>query len=832
MTPEGGGPVDLEAALAEAFALLEEGREDWLEEACRSCPELKDEVARLVGQLDGVPGAIGASASHDPLVGQRVAGRYELLESLGAGAMGVVYRARDRELDRDVAVKLLRSDMVDPVEAGERFVREAEAMASVQHDAVVRVHDRGRTEEGRPFIVMELLSGTSLADLLEEALRWEGTARTDDATWMAEAFGIEGVRGASYLRTAVRWTAELASGLSAVHRAGVLHRDVKPSNIFIREDGQPVLLDFGIAAAQGRQTITREGTALGTPVYMAPEALEARTTSRPATDVYGLSATLYHMLTLQPPYSGSVTQIFAAISTRDPEPATRLRPGLPRDLAAVLSKGLERTTRSRYGAASELEADLRAFLEHRPVSARHIGPVGRTWRRVRRSKLAHGAAVAGLIGLVSLGAIELRAHQETERTERYGEVLRHLPPNFTIVNPENRIWRHEDDRLHLEELLDRAVGLAASPLPTRLLRSSFRLDQGDTMGARADFIAVAGAVATPYAEALGERYGALSEGMSGAGAVDLVGLPEPRTGEDLYLQAYHLLRAGRHAEARAVLADPNLAELAHARELRLMLTSFSGLDAQAEREHAARASTDAIRLEEQLGGRTAATAHILGRFLIVQGRYDEALEVLRDGVRLAPRSAPIRINQGMTAWRLGLDDEARRAWGIAIDLQPGDFKPYQNLIWLHLDRGEFEEVEQLLDRAPFASGPRGERTRLGYLARMETERALRAYAIGDSETVLEHAERSAGLRARAEELGATSADVHAVINAGLLDENPQAVFSGLARLLREDPLRWRRLGLLLEHMPLDLDADATDAVRGFVQALHDSLAAETTSTGR
>lgn len=115
---------------------------------------------------------------------------------------------------------------------------------------------------------------------------------------------------------------------------------------------------------------------------------------------------------------------------------------------------------------------------------------------------------------------------------------------------------------------------------------------------------------------------------------------------------------------------------------------------------------------------------------------------------------------------------------------------------------------------------------------METERALRAYAIGDSETVLEHAERSAGLRARAEELGATSADVHAVINAGLLDENPQAVFSGLARLLREDPLRWRRLGLLLEHMPLDLDADATDAVRGFVQALHDSLAAETTSTGR
>jgi hypothetical protein len=186
----------------------------------------------------------------------------------------------------------------------------------------------------------------------------------------------------------------------------------------------------------------------------------------------------------------------------------------------------------------------------------------------------------------------------------------------------------------------------------------------------------------------------------------------------------------------------------------------------------------------------------------------------------------------MTAWRLGLDDEARRAWGIAIDLQPEDFKPYQNLMWLHLDRGEFEEVEQLLGRAPLGSGPEGERTRLGYLARIETERALRAYAVGDTEAVREHAGRSAALRERAADLGATGADVHAVINAGLLEEDAQGVFSGLARLLREDPLRWRRLGLLLEHMPMDLDPAATAAVREFVQALHDSLAATAAPSAR
>ncbi len=822
----------LERALAAAFELIEDGREDWLEEACDGHPELREDVERHVRSLDGIPDALRAPCARDPYAGLVIGDRYELLNALGAGAMGVVHRARDRELGRFVAVKLLRGDMVDPVEAGARFLREAEAMASIRHEAVVRVYDRGHTDDGRPFIVMELLEGASLADILDEARRWEGPVHSDDAGWIAEAFGIQGLAGASYLRAVVRWTTELASGLAAVHRAGVLHRDVKPSNVFIRADGQPVLLDFGIAAAQGRETLTREGTALGTPIYMSPEALDARASARPTADVYGLAATLYHMLTLRPPYSGSATQVFAAIATRDPVPAARLRPGLPRDLDAVLAKGLERSMRARYASAGEFESDLRAFLEHRPVSARHVGPLGQAWRRVRRSRLALGALASGLLALAVLGASEVRQARSEQRARVYREVAGHLPPNFTFVGADNRTWRHEDDRRRLSERLDQAVELAPSPLPARLLRSSFRLDHGDPVGAADDLAVVADHVGTGYAEALAARYAALSGDASGAAAVDTSGMPEPSTGLDLYLHAYHLLRAERYAEARAVLADPNLAPLPHAEELRLVTTSFQGLDARRERDLAARASTDAIRLEERLGGRTAATAHILGRFLAIQGRYEEALEVLRDGVQLADRSAPLRINQGMMAWRLGLDDEARRAWGIAIDLQPQDFKPYQNLIWLHLDRGEFEEVELLLDRAPLGDGPEGEATRLMYLARIETERALEAFAEGDSEAVREHAERAAGLEARAGDLRPSRPDTHSVINAGLLARDPQAVFTGLARLLREDPLRWRRLARLLEHMPRDLDPEATDAVREFVRALHDSLASTTAPSAR
>ena len=290
--------------VSRALELRDNGDEAWLEHACGDHAEHVDAVRRAVELASGLPEAVSSWAASDSRIGSELAGRYRLSARLGAGAMGIVYRAHDQELGRDVAVKVLRLGLSDPQESVVRFLREAEAIASVRHEAVVTIHDRGSTPDGEPYLVMELLEGTTLADLLDAAAS-EERARTDAPGWIVERLGIEPPDTKSYLRSVVHWTADMANGLHAVHRAGILHRDLKPSNVFVRTEGGPVILDFGTALLEGAASLTRHGASIGTPAYMAPEVLAARSKPNPAVDTYGLTATLYHMLTLRAPYRGS-----------------------------------------------------------------------------------------------------------------------------------------------------------------------------------------------------------------------------------------------------------------------------------------------------------------------------------------------------------------------------------------------------------------------------------------------------------------------------------------------------------------------------------------------
>lgn len=817
---------EFESVLAKALELRDAQCATWLEQACSEHPHLREAIARHAEKASRYPSMLSASLGQDASLGEMLAGRYELLQRLGSGAMGVVYRAKDLELERDVAIKVLRTEMIDPDEAVTRFLREAEVMASIQHPSIITIFDRGQTAGDGPFIVMELLDGIPLSDLLDVARRQEGAAFSDRTDWLGEFLRIEELSEASYVRLVTGWVAEIAAGLEAVHRAGALHRDIKPSNIFIRRDGHPVLLDFGVALRQDHATLTREGAAVGTPVYMAPESLHSNFKPRPTVDVYGLTATLYHMLTLRPPYTGSATQVLASVVSRDPQPASSLRPGLPRDLQAILDKGMERKPRGRYASSMDLESDLRAFLEYRPIEARPISSLERWFRQACRSKLVQGASMVVAAALILFGALALYDWQSERRAEKYNQLVKSLPPNFTIVQPTSRVYRYESDKIQLEFLLDQAAELSREPMPVYLLRSSFRMDHGDLAGAAADMKVVSDHVDSLLATELWRRYAKLADSGVGAQQVGLEDLPQAESEDDLYLMAYHHMRNLDYGQARLMLADPRLAGIDHAQEMRLAMTNFKGLSAAEEKDRASRAFSEVIRLEERQGFRSATTAHLSSRMLLVQGRYPEALEAAREGVALAERSHTVRINAGLMAWRLGLDEEAIEHWTTAIDLQPTYFKPYQNLMWLHLDRGELEEVEMLIDRAPLGSGDSAEQTRLRYRARVETERAVLARGRGDSEGAQEHAQRGAQLLQRASELGALPDDEYMAINAGLLADNPQGVFVGLAGVLAEDPLRWRRLALLLEHMPADLDPDSTQAIRNMIEALHDELASQ------
>jgi tRNA A-37 threonylcarbamoyl transferase component Bud32 len=343
----------LASLLAQALAARADGGEPDLAQLCGERGDLVPELRSALAMHGALPALHARALAAEPeALGRLLAGRYELRAELGRGAAGTVYLARDTELGRDVAIKLLTAGAFASETGKARFLREAEVLARLEHPHVVRIYDRGTTDTGGLFLVTELLRGHSLQRILQEAQA--AMPRGPDATafrtapWLAELLPGAHLED-HYLRQVVRWTAELGDGLAAAHAIAVLHRDVKPSNAFVRSDGSVVLLDFGIAAHAGDARTTLDGAVLGTPSYMAPEQA-AGAPPGPALDVYGLGALLYHLLTLRPPHRGSLPEVLVAVRQHTPVPARALHPGLPRDLQAILDHTLAERPRDRRPA--------------------------------------------------------------------------------------------------------------------------------------------------------------------------------------------------------------------------------------------------------------------------------------------------------------------------------------------------------------------------------------------------------------------------------------------------------------------------------------------------
>jgi len=832
MDPQADSSAVLASILARALELRDDGCAEWLELACAECPELTEQVREAARGTELLPTYFADSARTDSTPSQTIGGRFRLDRRIGSGAMGVVYLAEDLELVRTVAVKILRAGLMDPEESRHRFTREAAAMASVQHPAVVTIHDRGHTPAGEQFIVMEWIEGTTLTEIVEVAASRSETEASDDARWIRTRLGVEVRDESSYVRTVARWTAELAAGLEVVHAAGVLHRDIKPSNVLVRKNGSPVLLDFGIALLEGDSTLTRGVTSVGTPSYMPPEALVRGRHRSPASDVYSLTATLYHLLTLRPPYQGTPSEVLAAIATREPVPAARLRPGLPRDLQAILEKGMHRKPRARYTSAAALSADLLAFLEHRPVVARPVSTLTRATRRLMRSKLARGAALA--LGLVLLAgvAFQVQRMRAAGLQARAFELERHFPPSFTAVGLSNRVYRYESDRAQVQALLDEAAELGANRVRVHLLRASFRLDHADPAGAARDMAVVARELGSAYARELSGRYAALGPEARSSTAVDLAGLPEPVSPQDKYLAAYHAWRSANEARTFEITSAPEVREIPHAEEMRLACMPLKGLSIDARHQRALEAYTDVIRLEARIGGRTATTAHLAGRMLDVMGRYDEALELLREGIELADRAYTIRINAGWAALGLGLYDEARAHLELAVDLRPNYRKPLEDLSWVLIDMGEFDAALERIRSGPLDEAPDLALWRLECMARVETHRALAQMRRGEIEASKLSAQRALEHFQAAKRLGALQSGADARILAGLLEGDDAAIFVGLASQLLKDPHHWWQVQGLLQSMPKDLNVEASAAMRSVLEALVQRLTSRNVNAGK
>jgi serine/threonine-protein kinase len=259
-------------------------------------------------------------------------GRYEILDKLGEGAMGVVYRARDASLGRVVALKMLSADLGAEEELHQRFQREAEAIGRLSHPNIVTVYDVGEAA-GQLYMAMELLEGDDLRSLIEK-------------------------RASIALADRVRILIQICAGLAYAHSRGVVHRDIKPANIMVGSDGRVKILDFGLARVSARSTITRRGVILGNPDYMAPEQAMGKGVDR-RSDVFSAGAVFYEFLTLEKPFKGKTLHaVLYQIISDDPEPVLTVNPEVPVRLASIVHRMLRKDPEQRYGAMEDVSSDL------------------------------------------------------------------------------------------------------------------------------------------------------------------------------------------------------------------------------------------------------------------------------------------------------------------------------------------------------------------------------------------------------------------------------------------------------------------------------------------
>jgi len=408
-----------ETILAELLLRWEEltalGQEPVAEELCREYTELAPELGRRIGILKRWNAAreslvepdLASEAATVPQTATgpalpRVPG-YEILEKIGAGGMGVVYKARQVKLDRLVALKMIRAGGHAAATDLARFRTEAEAIAKVQHPGIVEVHDFG-THEGLPFFALEFCPGGNLAEYLS------GTP-------------LPG-------REAARIVEQLGRAMQAAHEAHVVHRDLKPANVLVGAGGAFKITDFGLAKRlDGASGLTQTDQVMGTPSYMAPEQALGKKEVGPAADVYALGAILYECLTGRPPFKAATpVETIRQVLDDEPVPPSRLQPKAPRDLETVCLKCLHKEPGQRYGSAGELADDLERFLADRPIQARHGTSAERAWRWCRRNPVVAtlSAAVLLLLTVTALGGVVLslslsQALEQARQAEREGK---------------------------------------------------------------------------------------------------------------------------------------------------------------------------------------------------------------------------------------------------------------------------------------------------------------------------------------------------------------------------------------------------------------------------
>lgn len=524
------------------------------------------------------------STSEPNKISERL-GHYEIVGELGSGGMGIVFKAYDPALKRYAALKIIRGD--NP-ELAVRFVQEARAQARVQHDCVCRVYEVGELE-GKQYIAMQLIEGKTLSAASKE-------------------MSVE---------EKVRVIQLIADALQVAHKQGLIHRDIKPSNIMLErgEDGRwkPYVLDFGLARDLDAPGVTRTGIAVGTPYYMAPEQVSGQHTQLDRrTDVYGLGATLYELLSGRPPYQGNNgPEILLQILRDDPAQIRTVAPKIPQDLETIVMKCLERDPLRRYESAKALSEDLQRYLDGDPLSAK---PTSWSYRLIKRAKKNRLATVIGMsaaaITIVLIGTvvwIQWQNRLQADYAREFGDEVK----NIQSVLPSIYTAPIHDVRPEVNEL------------ENRLKQMEIRVKQGGR------------AARDPGNNALGQGYLALGQVEKAQEYLEKAwqaGYQTPST-------AYAL------GQTMGLLFQKKLAEADR--------YSNEGMRKQMKQEYEKEFRDPAVRYLKQAEGSVESPSYVEGLIALYEKRYEDALKKAKDAYAKSKWSYDAKTLEGKALVGIG-----------------------------------------------------------------------------------------------------------------------------------------------------------------------------------
>jgi tetratricopeptide (TPR) repeat protein len=605
---------------------------------------------------------------------QKFIAGYEVLEVLGRGGMGVVYKARQPGLNRVVALKMILAGSHAGPEELDRFRSEAEAVALFQHPNIVQIYEVGE-HEGLPFFSLEFVDGGSLHKHLKETPQPAAVA--------------------------ARLAETLARAMHAAHERGIIHRDLKPANILLQKseirnpkseiggasdfgfrisDFSPKISDFGLAKRIDQPSgQTRSGNLMGTPSYMAPEQAQGKVREvGPPADIYALGAILYEMLTGRPPFKGeTVFDTVDQVCTQEPVPPSQLQPKVPRDLETICLKCLQKEQHKRYSTALALAEDLHRLLNGEPITARRIGRGERALKWARRRPAAAALIVCSLVAVASLAAAHymnlrenqrktevradcqnflLQAHRDGEN-QQWEQAAANSSNALVMIEHEPSLDDLRDDARRLHAEAQRMIKAAQAQTEARLARqrSLARYQEFFRLLSQAQFHLHQGVVAGADAE---------------------VG---PKVSQENARAALDLLEVNTDGPAAPVLDAYEPDEQEKLRQgcyqALLLLAEATAMprSGQATQEQKVRAALRLLDQAEPLGCQTCSELRRRARYLTLLGDKDGARQMQERADKLQPATALDWFLLGYDAWVAGKRPEARKYFNDALRKQPDHF---------------------------------------------------------------------------------------------------------------------------------------------------------------